>query len=95
MQTPARPTTTNKPVVQSDFQLKSTTIKLVHPTDATNSTKTVNNKEVENLHAGPPSFVDDERINAGIEVVAQIDEETVKKIPEDLWREDIAGIKTH
>ena len=73
----------------------STPIKLVHPEDATNGSKTVNNKEVENLHAAPPSVVDDERINAGIEVVAQIDEETVKKIPADLWREDITGIKTH
>ena len=95
VQTPVIPTTTNRPVVPSDFQLKSTTIKLVHPADATNGTKTVNNKEGENLHAGPPSFVDGERINAGIEVVAEIDEETVKKIPADLWREDIADIKTH
>ena len=41
---------------------------------------------MESLPAGPQSFVDGERVNAGIEVVAEIDEETVK-------REDIAGIQ--
>ena len=91
----AIPTTTNKAIVPSDFQLKITTVKSVHHVDATNGIKTINNKEVQSLPAGPRSFVDGERVNAGIEVVAEIDEETLKKIPADLWREDIAGIKTH
>ena len=43
---------------------------------------------------GPHSFVDSERVNAGIEI-SEIDEKTIKNIPEDLWREDIVGIKTH
>ena len=91
----AIPTTTNKAVVPSDFQLNITTVKSVHHVDKTNRVKTINNKEVQSLPAGPQSFVDGERVNAGIEVVAEIDEETLKKIPADLWREDIAGIKTH
>ena len=95
LQKPAKPTTHNKQGVPSDFQLKITTIKPVNPADATNGIDIINIKEVESLHAGPQSFVDGERINAGIEVVGEIDEETIKKIPEDLWREDIAGIKTH
>ena len=36
-----------------------------------------------------------ERVNAGIELASEIDEETIKNIPEDLWREDIGGIKSH
>jgi hypothetical protein len=87
VQKPAKPTTTIEPVIPPDFQLK-----VVNPTDTTNGI--VNNKEVESLHAGPQSFVDDERVNAGIEVVGEIAEETVKNIPADLWREDIAAIKT-
>ena len=53
------------------------------------------NKEVEeSLHAGPQSFVDSERVNAGIDDASQVDEETIKNIPVDLWREDIDGIKS-
>ena len=47
---------------------------------------------VDSLSAGPHSFVDSERVNAGIEI-SEIDEKTIKNIPEDLWREDIVGIK--
>ena len=55
------------------------------------------NKEVEEslVHHGPVSFVDSERVNAGIEVSNEIDDEIIKNIPEDLWREDIDGIKKH
>ena len=53
------------------------------------------NKEVqESLHAGPQSFIDSERVNAGIDDAGQVDEETIKNIPVDLWREDIGGIKS-
>ena len=46
------------------------------------------------LPAGPESFVDKERVNAGLEVAADITEEKIKDIPTDLWREDIGRIKT-
>ena len=53
------------------------------------------NKEVEEtLHAGPESFVDSERVNAGIKVESELSEEDIKKIPKDLWREDLTGIKS-
>ena len=54
------------------------------------------NKEAEeSLHTGPLSFVDSERVNAGVEVASVVDEDTIKNIPDDLWREDIDGIKSN
>ena len=54
------------------------------------------NKEAEeSLHTGPLSFVDSERVNAGVEVASVVDEDTIKNIPVDLWREDIDGIKSN
>jgi hypothetical protein len=51
-------------------------------------------KSVNPADSIPQSFVDDERVNAGKEIVGEIAEETVKNIPADLWRDDIAAIKT-
>ena len=56
----------------------------------------------ENIHdefseivpTGPESFVDQERVNAGLEVATDNKEDKIKKIPADLWREDIGRIKT-
>ena len=56
----------NEPVFPSDFQLKVKTSESVNPANATNDINIFNNKEVENLHAGPQSVVDGERVNAGI-----------------------------
>ena len=79
----------------SDIQLPITTVRsanLVNPLDGIN---TFNKEGDESFHSGPQSFVDSERVNAGIELASEINEETIKNIPEDLWREDIGGIKSH
>ena len=70
----------------TDFQI--TTDESTNPGDTSNGIDIE-----ESLHAGPQSFVDSARVNAGIEVAIEVDDEVIKNIPEDLWREDINGIK--
>ena len=91
-----------KPLVQSTLNIPDTVFTVFTlPTVGTDDLEEpVNeleefNKEVEEtLHAGPESFVDSERVNAGIEVESVLSEEDIKNIPKDLWREDLTDIKS-
>merc|ERR550532_2514736 len=46
---------------------------------------------------GPHSFVDSTRVHAGEEVAEALahDPDAASHVPEDLWREDLVGIKKH
>ena len=88
-----------KPATQA---IKSNTVTKFPTTVSDNLADTVGdnievfNKEAEeSLHTGPLSFVDSERVNAGVEVASVVDEDIIKNIPLDLWREDIDGIKSN
>jgi hypothetical protein len=90
---PAIPTIDHN--IPSDTQFVITTVKSANLADPLTGINLFNKEVEESLHSGPQSFVDSERVNAGIEVSGEIDEDIIKNIPTDLWREDIAGIKTH
>ena len=77
-------------IIPFDTDLQITTDESTNPGDTSNGIDIE-----ESLHAGPQSFVDNERVNAGMEVASEVDKEVIKNIPEDLWREDIDGIKTN
>ena len=91
-----------KPVTQSTLKVPDTVFTVFNlPTVGTDDLEEpvndidVFNKEVEEtLHTGPESFVDSERVNAGIEVESELSEEDIKNIPKDLWREDLTDIKS-
>ena len=83
----------DKPSLTPDILSFDTDFKITTDGSA-NTGDTSNGIDIEDsLHAGPESFVDSERVNAGIEVLSEVDVEVIKNIPEDLWREDINGIR--
>ena len=45
------------------------------------------------IHGGPVSFVDSERLNAGSDLLNEIDHNALVHIPKELWREDIGKIE--
>jgi len=76
-------------------------VSFIHSSVKEEEPKAINEFKSENVdahgHAGPVSFVDSERVNAGLAVAVSnaLDEELIKHIPHDLWREDISAIRSH
>jgi hypothetical protein len=95
VENPAAAILPTEATIPSDIQFTTTTVRSDNTGNPLDGINTFNKEVDESLNSGPQSFVDSERMNAGIELASEIDEETIKNIPEDLWREDIGGIKSH